>query len=556
MPTVPVVGIDNVSPVYDPEGLWKIWNKDELWMGPSGPGAKRFVPKLNDYAIEPREFITYIVDHLDPVTLIPTLRIIRPAGWIYNIDEKDKVFGIGVGSNDTYRAFLNDDVFPHTMVLDPRFMPKGTMSSYCKVFLGTDTSPETGEVISKVYDASNNFISTNVGLEMVALDSHTNYALKVVKRFNITKKLANAEVVTAVIYADDGHVVERRQFLVENTDTIADVATSTKYISEIALESIWLSQAQPDQLDYPINIPMDAMNATGVVIYSDGSKLKLPIDGGKFALLGMEGRLSSIIGQPHDLVLRYRMDDSEIAYASTGVNGKFVTKPYRIITTNPNNSVSVKLFGYPVWEGSEFGYRMRWFLLNMDRNIMFECTQHVKFAENTGPYDPKLYGYLQRKSVIVNLRDVSPTFIPFRHTQVVDIMLMMPAENNPANNWTVATESGHGKTFGAQVWGKRLENGKVNFRAGHQELDRWLESYYLNAGPLVDVSKEVEPMRPTHFTVIYGGTETTYPISDWDKDLELGINVVPKSTAFFRFSRRGVTGDMQLAYSAAMIKQL
>lgn len=549
-----VVGLDGVSPVYDPEGLWKTWALSEIWQGVDGPGSKRFVPNVLDYVRDPETYTTWIVDHLDPVTLKPTLREIRPVGWSYVLSEQDLIFGVGPSAQmDTYRAFLNDSVFPHTMCLDPRFMPKGTMASYCKVFLGTDTSV-TGEVLSKVYDASGNFISTAVPLELVALDSHTNYAVKIVKRFNVTKQIVNGERVTAVIYADDGHVVERRQFLVENTDTIADVSSASKYISEISLESIWLSQASPDQIDYPLNIPMDALNVVGVVTYSDGSTMRLPVDGGRFALLGLEGRLSTIIGQPHELVLRYRMSDTELAYASTGVNGKYITKPYRIITTNPNNTIAVKLFGYPFWEGESNGYRIRWFLLNLDRNIKFEVTEHVRFAENTGAYDPKLYGYLQRKSVSINLRDVSQAFIPFIHTQVVDIYLQEPADNNPEANWTVATEATNTTIFGAQIWGNKNGN-KVSFRAGHADLESWLNAYYYNTLPLVDPTKEARPMVPTHFVVNYGGVETEWSISDWDKELNIAAMVTSKSTVSIRFLKRMAAGDVHLSYAAAMIKQ-
>ena len=552
--TIPVIGIDNVSPVYDPEGLWKTWALWEIWQGPSYPGANRFVPRERDYVIDPETYTMWIVDHLDPVSLIPTLREIKPNGWSYTLSKEDLIFGVGPSAQlDTYRAFLNDSVFPHTMSLDPRFMPKGTMASYCKVFMGTDTSIN-GEVLSKIYDASGNFVSTSVPLELVALDSHTNYAVKIVKRFNVTKQIVNGERVTAVIYADDGHVVERRQFLVENTDTIADVSASTKYISEISLESIWMSPTTPDQIDYPLNIPMDAMNAVGVVTYSDGSTMRLPVDGGRFALLGLEGRLSSIIGQPHELVLRYRMSDSELAYASTGVNGRYITKPYRIITTNPNNSIAVKLFGYPFWSGDDVGYKMRWFLLNLDRNVKFEVTDYVRFAENTGAYDPKLYGYLQRKCVSINLRDVSQSFIPFVHTQLVDIYLHQPADNNPEANWTVATESGNQNIFGGQVWGQRNGN-KVSFKAGHADFESWLTAYYYNTLPLIDPTKEVRPLAPTHFAVNYGGTETEWPITDWDKELAIAATVSSKTTATIRFFKRTATGDLHLSYAAAMIKQ-
>ena len=547
-----VKGTDGFSPDYDEEAFWKTWSVNEIWTG--GAGKDRWVPKVKDHVCDPETFETWIVDHLDPVSLIPTLRAIKPAGLTFEVTDEDVLFGVGPGAQpETYRAFLNDTVFPHTMSLDPRWMPKGTFVSYVKVFLGTDTSPQ-GTVISKVYDASGNFISNNVSLEMVALNTHTNYAVKIPRRFNVTEKHVDAERVTAVAYADDGHVIERRGFLVENTDTIADITASLKYVTEISLESIWLSETSADQLNYPLNIPMDALNLYGVVHYSEGPPLRLPVDGTKFSMLGLEGRLSTVVGQPHDLVLRYALSKGEQAYASGGVNNAYITKPYKIVTTNPNSSIAVKLFGYPVWEGDAVGYKMKWFLLNLSRNVYFDVTDYVRFMDNTGAYDPKLYGYLQRKAVALNLRDVSPTFIPFVHTQVVDIVLEQPANNDQEPNWTVGTESSDTyPRFGTKVWGRKVGL-LVNFAAGNTSVDEWLDHYYYKTRPLIGPS-ETKALYPTHFAVTVNGVTTEWPISNWNADLALASTIPALSTAVIRFFKRVPSGDIHLSYAAALIKQ-
>ena len=124
-----VVGsVDGVVPIYDPEGLWRIWDINVLWQGEYG--SNRFVPRQNDYVIDPMTFETWIVDHLDPVTLVPTLRAIKPAGMNYSLSEDDVLFGVGPGSDaETYRAYLNDSVYPHTLAVDQRLKIHGTMSS-------------------------------------------------------------------------------------------------------------------------------------------------------------------------------------------------------------------------------------------------------------------------------------------------------------------------------------------------------------------------------------------------------------------------------------------
>lgn len=553
----PVVGSDGLVPIYNPEDRWCWWSINEIWLGPTYPAANKFVPKVKDYVIDPDTSDIWIVDAVDEITLEPTLRSIHLRDVNYELSMSDILFGVGPSSDsETYRAYLNDSVFPHTLSIDSRNKVHGTMASYAKIFYGTDTS-DNGEVLSKVYDNSGNFISEAVPLELVALDSHTNYAIKAVKRCHVTRKMKDGEVITAVTYSDDGHVTSRRQFLIVNSDLIADAQAGTKYITDISLESIWLSPTIADLLVYPLNIPMNALNMMGVVHYSDGSSLRLPVDGGKFAMLGLDGRLSTIIGQPNDLVLRYLVGPGEVAYAATGVNGKHIVKPFKIITDNPNDSIAVKLFGFPFWVDANTGYKMQWYLLNMARNVFFDVTDLVSFAQNTGPYDPKLYGYLQRKSVSLNLRDVSPSFIPFVHTQVIDIVLNTPPSNDLLPAWTVATEANEQyPRYGNQVYGNRRSNGLVNFAAGHDDQASWLISYYGQTRPLVNLSTEIQAPLPTHFIVNYKGVETEWPISAWDQDLNLAPVTAAGTTVSIRWIRRKASGDLQLAYGAALIKSL
>lgn len=546
-----VVGSDGGIPVYDPEGLWKIWALWEIWQGPGNPAENRFVPKIKDYVRDPDNFQTWIVDHLDPVTLKPTLREIHPYNMSFSVDENDVLLGSGP---ETYRAYLNDRVFPHVMSVDVRLKIGGTMASYAKVFLGTDTNLETGEVISKTYDNSGNFVSDAVELELVALDSHTNYAIKSVKRFHVTQPFPNNEVVTVVIYASDGMVVSKTKLWVENTDTINDITNATKYVADISIESYWLSQTDQETIQYPLNIPMNALNLMGVVLYSDGSTLRLPVDGGKFAMLGLDNRLSTIVGQPRDLVLRYQLSTNETAYASTGVNGRYVTKPYKIITLNPNNSIAVKLFGYPYWVNEASGYRMRWWLLNMERNIWFEATDHVLFAENTGPFDPKLYGYLQRKAVTVNLQHVSPLFIPFIHTQQVDIVLNSPPSIGQTD-WTVGTEASNDyPRFGTGILAALINSSTVNLASGFTTYNEWLEAMFHRTRPLIDPTSETTVPNPTHFVVHYGVSELEFPISSWNQNLNIGSGIANNQTLMLRFIRKTAGGDLNLSIAAAIIK--
>lgn len=546
-----VVGTDGIIPVYDPDGKWAIWGLHEVWMGDLG--EDRYVPKVKDYVIDVGTYTTYIVDFLDPVSLIPTLREIRPSYMSGIMSETDVLFGVGPGTqSDTYRIYIDKFTTPFSVAVDQRLKIGGNLSSYAKIFKGSDLG-ETGEVISMMYDNSGNFISNNVPLELVALDNHTNYAIRSVKEFKTTKDLLDGEIVTAVFYRDNGGVVSKRQLLVENTAFIRSTSSNTKYVSHISLETPFISTTGDNLIEFPLNVPNNALNLIGVVHYSDGSIVKMPVDGSKFKMLGIDHYLSSIEGQETDVVLSYALSNTEVAYNGVTSDGKYITETYTLRTVNPNYSYSVKLFAYPEWVSPLVGYRLKWFLFNLDRNIRYDVSDKIQFNPNTGVYDPKGYGTLQRKQVSVNLRQVSGAFKDYLHTQVADISLYgTPSIGNTP--WVVSHEANTNHVaYGLGLLAKRAAQYDVKIDCGIATREEWLERVYLATYPLMDASRETTPQTPTHMFVRYTNTVREVPIQQWNTNINVGNVITPYSNVYITFIRRTGVVDAYLSEAAMMI---
>lgn len=547
-----VVGTDGSVPVYEPSGRWCWWSIKELYFG--GIAENMFVPKKNDYVLDPETFTTFIVDDIDVVTLIPTLREIRPANMSFSLSQTDVLFGVGPGTQaDTYRAYLNTTTMPHTLAVDARLKIAGTMCSYVKIFKGAIID-QGGHVISKMFDGSNNFVSENVPLELAALDTFTNHSIKIVPTCYCTEEIDDGEIVTVVAYSDSGHVVSKRQLLIENTSFIRGMNTAQKYITHISLTSPFLSPMADKTIDYPLNVPLNALNLMGTVHYSTGETLTLPVDGTKFRMFGLEQYTSSIVGQKLDLVLSYALADNETSYAGIGSNGNHINEPYNLMTVNPNNSYTVKLFGYPFWRDSANGYQMRFWMLNLDRNVFFEVTNFVNFSENTGAFDPKGYGYMQRKSVNINLRDVSGVFKPFVHTQTIEVVLNGEPQTD-STSWTVSHESNSGRLmYGHEIFAKKKAVKTINLKSDILEFEEWRDRVYKSTYPLVNPNTEVTPLVPTHFLLTYEGATTEYSINSWASDIVLAADIVVTKTVAIRFIKRTASGDLQLAVSAMIIR--
>lgn len=549
--TVGVIGSDGNVPVYEPDALWKIWDVASVWSGTTG--ASKYVPKVRDYVIDPETFETWIVLALDEVTLIPTLKQIRPANMSYSFTENDVLFGTGMTTpSDIFRVYYDKSTYPYTLSVDTHLPIPGSLASYAKIFIGTDLS-SAGDVISRVYDSSGNYITDKVGLELASINNHDNISIKIVKACKTLQDLPDGEVVVLVVYSDNGHVVYKRQLIVENTTFIRSVDQSVKYITNISLDCPFISASNDHEILFPLNLPFSALNLSGVVHYSDGSTLTLGVDGSKFVMDGLDQAVSTIVDQKLELVLRYKLSDDEAAYGSS-VNG-YITEPYTMRVADTNNSYAVKVFGYPEWIDTNNGYKMKWFMTNLDRNVFYDVTDYVEFAENTGSFNPKGYGYSQQKSISLNLRNVSAGFKAFVHTQLVEIILQrVPSDRTTP--WKVSHEYISTRpSYGDKCYAIRNMVGgtKVTIGSSFTTEADWLQAFYYNAYPLTDSTKESIVPKPTHFEVFQNGNKVSFPISDWNKQLSLGFAPAKFSTLYIRFYRNIADNIVQLGVGACTV---
>lgn len=549
-----ITGIDGIVPVYDPTARWCWWELSEIYIG--GPGNNRYVPKVGDYVMDKDQYITYEVISIDPVTLISKFRIKTPPLNNGVFTEDDILTGVGPGTqSDTYRVYLDTGVTPHILAVDARLKIGGTMSSYAKIFKGSDVS-STGEVISRLYDQSGSMLTLNIPLELAAIDSHVNHTIKVVSVCYTNKELQDGEIVTVVIYNDVGHVVSKRQLLVENTSFIRSVNASQKYISHIGLESPFLSNSTDTLIELPINVPIIGLGLIGVVNYSDGSVLKLPIDGSKFKIFGLEQFVGTVVGQQINLVLSYTLSSGEITYGAVTTIGTSITKHYNLVSLLQNGSYAVKLFGFPVWVNPINGYTMKWFMYTLDRNVVYDVTQFVRYNTTNGPFKPKVYGFLQNLSVSINLNNVNGSFKNYIHVQTIDIVLVKPGVER-TTNWTVGIDPLQSPPYGIDLYAKSLMINqnlwKVKIDSGISTKNEWLDRLYYNAKPLFNTQFELRPPAPNFFIIKTNNGSTEFPIDSWNLTLSLSHSANINDTIFIEFILKVGANEMKLVTSGLPI---
>lgn len=540
MSNVTVQGSDGQKPNYDPNALFRIWDKGVLFMGPTDVALGKWVPKIFDYAIDLTINKWYQVIDVDQVTLTPTFRALDD-------EETAGLETILVGTGDqpkTMIAHFDTNQLPYSLSLDSRHYINGSENTYARVFRGSDVSP-AGEVISAVFSGQT-YLDDKIPLEMTKYDSHdiTVLAEKYVPTFNTNAMLKNGEVISVVIYSATNIITGIKRFKVNHGANVRPVNASQKYVTGIALRSVFLNSNDPYKLDFPLNAPIGALNVWGVLTYSDKSEKVLPVDGTKFKLDGLEKFVATRPGQRVPLVLSYRLDQGEFASGAISVDGKRITEPYSLVTTTENGLYSPTLFGFPRWDEAAGAYVMRWWLMDLNRLTLFDATNYVQYNQSSEQFNGTKFDAMQFLSIRVRLSEVSASLPSWIHTQTLYVKLYNPlAQVRPQGKFEVGQENVAGEFFGegmsARVNTINQNNFEVNLGNNLSTLNEWLDKMYYKAKPIYSLYRESAPPQPTHFTVINDqGNIQTFPLSQWNRSFKIFTNLQAKGNLIIRWDKQ------------------
>lgn len=572
--TYSVVGTDGVVPVHEPHGLWKTWKQSEVYEGKEGKG--KFVPKVGDYVTKAivvgksAKEEKFLVTAVDPVTLIPTLipfTDMRDDDYYHPEDEFLRVGRLNMA--DTMRVYLDTSVSPYTMTVDSRWFVTGSNAHHFVLYRNSQYADKrTGELLSlsRVYDQRNQLITVNIDLERVAAPSREYHEVKRPLPFHTNERLPDGETVIGVVYDDTGGVVEKRPFIVENTGVLRPRHAHAKYVVDITIDSPFLSESDPNLIEYPMGVTVNSFNLFATVHYSDGSSKRMAIDGSKFQILGLTDYIASIIGQNTQITLRYNLDNDEgavgvndkIKLNVNGTDSRFMTRTYNLRTVKPDNSYAVKLFVYPEWIEKTNNYHLRWFMFDLTRSGYVEVTEHVRVNETQSLFKPNGYGMSQRISVSVNLKDVNPLYKEYYHVQVVDIQLMRPATDRTGYLWSVGYELTDTEYFGEENWAE-LKIGEADYveldiSLGMTNFKSWLERIWLKTKPLYDLYAEGAPPEPNMFKIVIDGTvrnkEYSFNINQWNQKLFIEGHFKPTDNVYIVFYKQTPDTELYLGISA------
>lgn len=558
MATATVAGTDGVVPLYYPDNPWREWALKDIFLGQAG--TNKYVPNVDDYVVDTVARETYYVSALNQTTMVPTLTPLPTSIPDTQFSDTDLLMGVGPGTpSETYRVYSDDSVLPATLAIEQRLEIFSVSAAYCQVFKGS-VLDGTGQVISAVIDSGGNLVSQAIPLTLAAVSSGVNYTVKCVPDCYTTEPLLDGEVLTAVIYSATMVVLSKHQLLVENTGYIRSTNASLKYITSIALKSPFMSEADPTQILYPLNVPLTTLNLLGIVNYSDGTSLSMPIDGTKFSLSGLSSYLPTQVSQSQPLVLQYNLSSDELALCQVNGTLRFLTASYTAKTIATNGSYSVQLYAFPVWVSASQGYTLEWFLYNLDRNIAERVTSFVTILSNYKVFNPTQYGTLQQLTVQINLNAVNGSYESFIHSQIVSIVLLQAGNNKGSNNWTVGITTSQSPQFGggnyATMTVTNQNLGTINVAAGYTTQAAWLNALYYMTLPIYNTATETGPVVPTHFRIQTGDTILVHqPIASWQQTFTISTLPSDLSNVDVYFTYETDSSVLELSVAGVQVQE-
>lgn len=558
-----VFGTDGVRPIWYPQGMWRTLAMHEVYLGKEGSRTidgeviPLYVANVLDYIEDVRTHITYQVVELPktgPNALVPVYEpVVRNAGVLTSKDIL-VALGPGYGSAD-HKITIDDTVYPYRLDVSPFVCIRSVEAHYAKIIEGS-TYTGNYKTVGFMLSSTGKLEDDKIPLDLIAdVNGVTNYHIKNVRVSFCNTTYKNGDVLTLALYTKAGHLLSEHQLVVTNSNFMRDGTAPREYIKTVYMESPYLSETNPFELHIPMGWNNNSLNMMGVIEYKSGRKVKMPIDGNKFKLEGLQQVISTIAGHEYNLMLKYVLDVTENTVHDVSGWGKFIAQPYRVRVVKANNSYTVKLYAYPYWDAATVGYKLRFFVVNLDRNQFLDVTPVVKFVAGTPVFDGTKLGSVQQLRVSVNLKDIFSTYKPFIHTQLIDITLYGTPGDFEAP-WTVKQSTDQDPTtYGNGLFAKKSPDSKsINISNG-LSFDEWKLRMFDQTYPLLSDTSNVKSYpEATDFEIRNGTSRSEYHIEKWNENLPIKGQIKVHNNIEVIWKHKTPTEEMILSVSSFIIQ--
>lgn len=535
---------------YNPDRGFRVWLISEIVL--TAGQTNKYVVNVDDLVLDYNQGWKRVTD-VEEGTWVPTLEVWEAPEHSDPDGEENVLVGVGPGySSESYRCFIDTSVTPYVMAPDARLHFYGSMVASYAVFLGSDISKESGKMISAWYDPNGDFVGPYIPVESATVEGATVSTIKIPMVGYTTQDVADSERVTLVAYDDKEGVISYAQLLVMNTEVLRQTDQSKRYVEGIFLDTPFLSTSDPKVIEFPLNVMVKSLPIQGVVKYRGGQQLRMDAGVAPFTLVGLENYVATAEGQDFPIFARYQLADDEISYKVIPTTDRAITEEYIARTVAADGAYSCRLFVYPTWVNASVGYRLEFWLYNLDRSRFYNVTPYVELGVNSSPYRPRAYGELQTLTYALNLNQVDGRFAPYRYVSTFQVALLTSGETKAT--WAVYprpdVDSSYGRNLVGDLeyvatnqWRLRLGNGAASMQA-------WLQKMYYAAEPLINTEIEEFAPTPTHFILHFLHNDYKYSVTQWNDVLAVNNDLAGGELLTISWIKEMYDTDLQLAMTA------
>lgn len=533
-----------------------VLNLANIYTGPTGTGQEW--PNPDDLLIDYVGNRMWRVLEVDYTNFTYTKEQFKPAQMF---NQTPVIGACAPTLSDSFRIYVDPTKYPYTLRVDGRqwFADPDLIS--CKIFRGTDTS-KNGECIS-AYFIDGVLQGDAIPMVEVANDNPEGTGVwfrpspahcKIVP--------THGEVVTMVIYAATGEVAAIACYNIYVTNVVMAADNPIRLLKDIRLISPFISPADDHTLLLPINLPLDDLNMQAQLVYNDGIRT-IPVDGTRMRLDGLRNSgahdsyfISSQLGQTLDLLLCYQLASDE-SYVGDDLNNGVVSRKYYATTDAVRGAYSVKLFVVPTWLDQSRGWRLEYYLMDLNRGTIYRATPYVTPAVGAPSFDPLLYGVKQRLSVTLDVSKVSNMYQTHTHVQSFGITLLSKGTDTRDH---FIIEYAQGKpAYGSGLYAKYFYDNvtfwMLDIRCGYTNKAEWLAALYDTIYCLYDHRTEDAPPVPTHMQIVTKSKTYLLQIDSWVNPFHIDFQVTTGETIYIKWIYRTGTDDLLLGVSPLVCHQ-
>lgn len=545
----------NAAAVVDTNLEHRVWHMSQIYLSENDAGQSKSYAKVGDIVQEVvgDEIRSYVVATVDSATNVPTLKPLTGVVDTNASTMSELLFGTGPGMKaECFRCFIDQSVNPYSLTVDPSLNAYGSTSKYVKIFLGANTEANTGIVVSQYNDPATGNIVENIPLAY-----RYNYDSKEVKYVvpgTTTRPLDDGEVLTMVVYSSADKVQGRYTLIVHNTSAFKRGEYGKRYVTDIGINSPYISAADNRLIQAPIGVTKDMLHLMGYVTYNDGYIEEVPINDGRMRLFGLSQYVNTSPNIRQPLSLVYNLGDDEEGLNATTGSTRGITKSYEIEAIKTVGGYVLRIYIIPYWDASN-GWILEGYLYSADRDMYYNITSKMAYGVNGDLYDGKKYGVTQYITLSVEMSEIDPALERYRHVESIAITLT--GDNTSVSSpWRISYDNKNTNKYGATAKGQLVAKDRneytLSLAGAYKDKEAFLTALYYNIDPLL-ADNEVKGPEPTTFTLIYDKKEYNVDVNNWQYPINVGSSNVT-STAKIMWKRLETNSLKQLAITPVYVK--